>query len=251
MEQNVNRERIARIIRELQARTVSNGCTEAEAIAAAQKLDSLIREYNITMDEASIMGDQYGARKRPYATGVNMNRWPEVVNSCSVAISEFTDTKVTKWYNGEMLYFGTAKDTEMAFYLCDMIQGAMEQAWKLKQAELKRLKRDGGTSMHGRTLRASFMLGMGSRIAERLRRMVAERKAAEGNSCTAIMVVKSNVTVQKYKKYLGDLGVKLRTTTSRRHAGSRDAYNSGRSAGDNVNFNRPVSGATSSANRLS
>ena len=54
------RERIAARIRALRAKTVENGCTEAEAMAAAKKLAQLLADYNMTMDEADLRASPFG-----------------------------------------------------------------------------------------------------------------------------------------------------------------------------------------------
>lgn len=49
----MNRDAISRRIRALRAKTVENGCTEAEALAAAELLADLLAKYNMTLDEAT------------------------------------------------------------------------------------------------------------------------------------------------------------------------------------------------------
>lgn len=44
------REKIAAKIRALRAKTVENGCTEAEALSAAEMLAKLLAQYNMTLD---------------------------------------------------------------------------------------------------------------------------------------------------------------------------------------------------------
>ena len=45
---------IARKIRALQAKTITNGCTEAEAVHAIEKIAQLVDQYNITLTEVEV-----------------------------------------------------------------------------------------------------------------------------------------------------------------------------------------------------
>ena len=244
-----NRDRVARIIRELQQRTVSNGCTEAEAMAAAKKLNELMAEHDMSMDEASVEGDTYGARKRPYATGVNASTWHQAVKSTVGTIARFCNTKCLLMNNGDLMFFGTAQDTEMAFYLTDLVRNAGEAAWQAEVKRMYQLKRAGNPdSMSARTVRASWFIGFAARVNERLREMIDQRavQAQQDNTTTAIVLVKRNVVVERYHKWVAQQGFRVGKARTSRNVTNATAYNNGRAAGNNVSFNRPVGGATSS-----
>lgn len=53
-------------LRALLAKTVSNGCTEAEALAAAEKASAIMEEYDLSYtDVEQVRDERYGARRRP------------------------------------------------------------------------------------------------------------------------------------------------------------------------------------------
>lgn len=63
------REKIAARIRALRSKTVANGCTEEEAMSAAELLAKLLAQYNMTLDEAEL-------RESPFErTSVKQDDW--------------------------------------------------------------------------------------------------------------------------------------------------------------------------------
>jgi hypothetical protein len=54
MSQQTELEKVKARIRALAARTVDRGCTEAEAIAAAQKVGELLEVYGLSMSEVEL-----------------------------------------------------------------------------------------------------------------------------------------------------------------------------------------------------
>ena len=56
----IEREKIAARIRALLAKTVENGCTEAEALAAAQLAAKLLQQYELTLDEVQLRATPFG-----------------------------------------------------------------------------------------------------------------------------------------------------------------------------------------------
>ncbi|MER8924308.1 hypothetical protein [Mesorhizobium sp. M0859] len=120
-----DRERIARIARALSARTVENGCTEDEAVAAAQKLAEMLAAYNMTLDEAMLREqvfaqhqahreDAIGDRLWKPAKGISFltgaRYWTSPVGVCPVSIS----------------FFGFDHEVEVAKYLLAICARAME-----------------------------------------------------------------------------------------------------------------------------
>ena len=57
--ENLERQAILERMRAIQARTVENGCTEAEAMAAAELLAKLSTKYNLTMTAVEIGEDHF------------------------------------------------------------------------------------------------------------------------------------------------------------------------------------------------
>lgn len=213
---------IARI-RALLAKTTANGCTEAEAMAAAAKAGELMDRYSVTMTDVEIKAEKCETR-----TGMAKTH---PVEGCATAIARFCGCKV--WRSGAagrkaLSYFGLPQDVEVAMYLTDLIRNCME-------AEFKAYMRGPGKlqDAHGKTLRRNFMLSMASRIHSRLMAMAAAREAAaKTNTGTALVVVRNAVVDAQFKA----LGMKLRAGSRSSGRYNGDASRAGAAAGDRVNL---------------
>ena len=75
----------------LLAKTQHNGCTEAEAIAAAELAEKLMDKYGLSLSELQIIESAVDACESG-ATGVGKQRAHEV-RRMAWAIALFTDTK--------------------------------------------------------------------------------------------------------------------------------------------------------------
>ena len=220
-------------IRALSAKTIKNGCTEEEALAAMSMVGKLLSQYNLSMNEVELRDEVCDTLKIDIGSKVR--------NGVYYALSDiagFTDCKV--WTNrGATLkycFFGQESDLLMVKYLYDIILAAMatELAKFKKTAEYKiAFSKKGAT--------ASFTTGMAMRIGRRLNEMKAqmngEEKAARGGS-NALIVLKKQVVEQSYR----DLNMRLSKNYSRTVIRDGAAFNSGQSAGDRVNLSRPING---------
>ena len=215
-------------VRALLAKTVENGATEAEAIAAASKARELMDRYNCTLTDLEIAEEPVVKTEidRPNA------RRMAAVDYCLSAIAKFCDCKT--WYSiGEtrrVVFFGHRNDTDMAGYLYQMIATAIKSELDLFQ------RRQG---YRDRKETSSFQVGMAVRIADRLRAMSGERQpAVKTASGTALVLVKTAAVDQAFAK----LGLRFGAARSMgMSTGSSGAYNAGKAAGDRVNLSRPVS----------
>ncbi len=218
-------------IKALAERTVSRGCTEAEALAAAELVGKLLDRYALSMDEVDVRAEPCtraevrlgGMRRRP-------------IDGCVPAIARFCDCKV--WLAREpthasYVFFGFATDVSLATYLFAVIDRAIATAL----AEFRRAH----LALAGTELRqasASFQHGMAQRVAERLEAMHAEREialAAARSNGTALIVAKHAVVREAFRATAVRL-VSVPGLSARRNA----AYRHGQAAGERVNLNRPV-----------
>lgn len=99
--------------------------------------------------------------------------------------------------------------------------------------------KDRPQGVHGRTLRASFVLGMAERLNNRLREAKKARSDAAQPMATgtSLVIVKDRVVAEKYAQYLRDKGLGRMGKASygvRTLHGS--AYNSGQEAGNRVDI---------------
>lgn len=213
------RERARKLIRDLLAKTVANGCTEQEAAKAAEKASELMAQYDLTMADAQeVRDDVYGARKRSYK-----NNEHEVIRFCAGSIAQFCDCRCysAKEY---VCMFGQEHDTEIAHYLLDLVVNAANAEWKRFYKALGRATPKA---------RRGFMLGFAQRLNARLTEIKAARKAAAPTG-NALVVVKEKIISERYAAHTKE----LRFSRSRpiRSSGDVGAYIAGDMAGRRVNI---------------
>jgi Protein of unknown function (DUF2786) len=231
------RERVKARIKALTERTVSRGCTEAEAMAAAAMVGRLLERYALTMEEVDIREEPCVQAEVPVG---GLRRRP--IDLCTPAIARFCDCKVWLAHAetaAHYVFFGFATDTKLAVYLFSIVDRAMgsellsfrERRPTLAGTELRRASR-------------SFQQGMAARIGERLETMHAEREASIGaaqSSGTALIIMRHQVVEDAFR----NTKVQLQSSggmTLRRNA----AYRAGQAAGDRVNLGRPIDGGSPS-----
>ena len=226
-----SKDKITAKIRALLAKTVENGATEAEAIAASDMAARLMQQYDLAhVDvEAEVQAERYGARHR--TPGGNHRKRPHEAILCAKAIGDFWDCKVWSRNKSSVVFFGSVTDTEFAHDMLDMIVAAMEAEWA-------GYYRNYAGAGNGRSMRASFMAGMGTRIAERLREMKAARSAADKahRGSTALVVVKGAVVTDKFAAYCRQNNMNLSRRYSNRTVRDTHAFGAGKAAGGRVDL---------------
>lgn len=228
---------IARRVRGLLNKTVANGCTEAEALAAAQAARRIMDAHRLTQSDIEIEAEPIDDIwiDRPTAHKL------AAVDLCATGISRYCGTK--SWYdfkNHKRMWrvIGLKADTEMARYLYEMLAStiAREMAHFAKYNRVA-YYRDAAET---RRINQSFSVGMARRINSRLHEMA---KAAEATAVTstgtALVVVKDHAV----SGYFDTLGIKFSGSLGGPKARHEHAYNAGREAGNRVNLSRPVAGA--------
>ena len=233
---------VIQTIKDLTNKTVERGCTEAEATSAMNKVDKLLRVYNITIDKVFLDKNKCiqhdlkveGKQKPP-------------IGSCIMNIANFCDCRIWMSQYRQVTYhfFGMETDISMVVYLYHLLVAAIDtETKKFKQSEMY-LNR----TRHGRGLVSSFQKGMTNRLSQRLSDITFERKQQErkaqpvnvGHKSCSLVVLKNNKVDDEYRK----LGLRLRTVASTQRVSSRSAYSSGDEAGNRVNINRPIAGTVS------
>ena len=218
-------------IKALTDRTVARGCTEAEAMAAAEMVGRLLERYALTMEEVDVRQEPCvklevpigGQRRRP-------------VDACVPAIARFCDCKV--WLaraerQAHYVFFGFDTDVGLAAYLLAVVDRAIVTELAGFRGSSRALT---GTAL--RRASASFQHGMAARVAERLGAMHTEREAAvaaQRSTGTALILVRHQVVEDAFRA----TKVRLRSLaglTRQRNA----AFRAGQVAGERVNLNRPV-----------
>jgi Protein of unknown function (DUF2786) len=115
--------RVKARIRALAEKTVSNGCTEAEAMAAAEMVGRLLERYALSMQEIDVRQEVCVQVEVPVG---GKQRRP--IDGCVTAIARFCDCKV--WISRDTgkptyVFFGFEVDAALAGYLFHVIDRAM------------------------------------------------------------------------------------------------------------------------------
>jgi len=219
-------------IQGLRAKTIDNGCTEGEALAAAAKVAELLDRYDLSLTDVELR--EAPCERRAYETH-RKKRIP--LDDCIGAIADFCDCRVWREKNraGEARYvfFGLRSDIEVAHYLTELIDTAV-------RSELGRYK----TTSDYRQFRhqerhvanASFALGMIASIADKLTAMKAARDEVNILTGRDLVVLKAAVVDIDLEK----LGLKLQTMGRASRMVSTMAYEAGGVAGVSLAINAGI-----------
>jgi hypothetical protein len=219
-------DRLKARIQGLRAKTIENGCTEAEALSAAAKVAELLDRHDLSLSDVEIR--DMACEQAVFETW-RKKRIP--LDGCVTAIAAFTDCRVWREKNPEgdyrYVYFGLRADVTVAHYLTDLIDNAVRsEAGRYKNgpayARLKHNQRQVATS--------SFMLGMVASIARKLDTLKSERDSANRATGRDLVVVKSAVVDAEMAK----LDLNLRTARGGRRQIQTGAFDAGFAAGDGL-----------------
>ncbi len=235
MRQTTELTRVKARIRALADKTVSNGCTEAEAMAAAEMVGRLLERYALSMEEIDVREQRCVQVEVPIG---GKQRRP--IDGCVTAIARFCDCKV--WVSRDTMmpsyvFFGFDADTVLAGYLFTVIDRAMATALTAFRVAHPRLR---GVGL--RAASRSFQQGMAARVSDRLDEMHRQRDAnvaAQRSTGTALILVKQQVVEDAFR----GTEIRLVSAAGLNRARLNGAFRHGLAAGDRVNLNRPVGDA--------
>lgn len=226
-------EAIKRKILALMAKTTENGCTEEEAMAAAEMVQSMLHKYQLDLSEIEIRESK--VIQGAYDTGLRGNTPLEWTVS---AIAFFTDCKawIGRNEHREVVYkyFGLEHDVMIAEYITKICDWAI--IWEAEEWKTSSDQYASASGSRRGKLKHDFQYGMALRLAKRIREM--KRKQDNSMSTgTDLVVVKSAVVDQEFAK----LGLNL---SKARGGGKKSidpgAYAAGAAAGDKVKINPGV-----------
>lgn len=228
----INLESIMRRIAALSEKTLDNGCTEAEALGAAEKVASMLAEHGLSLSDIEIE-ERKDCEQDEIDTG---RKRAHAIENVVANISEFCDVKVWRArHRGGFIrycFFGFPEDVAAAKAMYGMILNAMDCA-------LIEFKATGST--YGRRSTNAFSKGMAGRLSRRLHDMKqAQRKDTQETTGRDLVVVKSNVVDEAY----GKLNMRLRSQSRKSTYSDGEAYAAGQAAGNRVNFNKGVTGGS-------
>lgn len=236
MSQQSELERVKGRIRALASRTVDRGCSEAEALAAAQKVGELLEVYGLSMSEVELRQEACIQRQAVF-TGPRI----QALSAIFLAVIDLTETKGWTAGRGTFVFYGLEPDVLMADYLLHLVARAVDHeefGFRASPA----YQRSRATPQN--RLR-SFRYGFAERVSARIEELAAHRRAAEESARapaatgTALVLVKERLIDDGFR----GLGIRLRSGTTTRTVRDGAAYRQGMEAGGRVNLERPVRGA--------
>jgi Protein of unknown function (DUF2786) len=224
------KEGLVQKLQALQNMTVANGCTESEALVAADKAAELLERYGLSMQELKAAAPNLLCDQNTMNCG--RPRFTHEVQFLAPVIAQFTKTKT--WLSRtstevQMTFFGLKADVHIASYLFNVFRSAMETEWTLFWC-----CHGVEQNVNRRTARRSFMLGMTKRLQARLFALVEEANARPVLSQSREIVVLKEEIVEKA---LRDLNLRFKTTPkSKSTAFDVDAFVAGEVAGNKVSI---------------
>jgi hypothetical protein len=228
---NDKRESIIKKINLLKEKTTTNGCSESEAITAAEMISRLLQEYDLSMTEVEVKSQEFITEQ----IGIS-GKVKKPIHDVVSSIAYFTDTKV--YYNKRMgnytyNFFGAKKDVEFAGYLIDLLSNAMDNEYDRYQ------KTPEYKMIGGKAARGSFYKGMIIRLNQRLREM-KNNLTNEAQESGLVLYNKMAITEQMFNQQNPYL--RLRKATSRITISDKSAFNSGKEAANRVNITSGLNG---------
>lgn len=222
-------------IQGLRAKTIANGCTEAEALLAAAKVAELLDRHDLSLTDIEIRNTP--CERRTYETN-RKKRIP--LDDCIGAIANFCDCRVWREKNAlketAYVFFGLRADVEAAHYLAELVDNAV-------RSELGNYKISAAYRQFRHQERhlanASFALGMVASIGDKLTMMKAARDAVKNGSGRDLVVLKTAVVDTE----LARLDLKLREAHSTGRMVSSAAYDAGGAAGAALPINPGLQGS--------
>ena len=229
-------ERLVQRIQGLRGKTVAQGCTEQEALAAAEKVAELLDRHGLSLGELDFQAQPCDG------IGIQTNRRRFApIDSCIPGIAAFFDCRVwVEQVNGGALryvFFGLRGDVTAAQYLYELVERAFETETDAFRAG------DLYTRMAGerRSATNSFQIGLGRGICSKLQAMQTARSASRRSVSGRDLVP---VKAAMVDKELAKLGLDLHTREmGRRKRVLTDAFTAGEAAGQRFEFSPAITQA--------
>jgi hypothetical protein len=222
-------DRLVQRIRALRAKTVEQGCTEQEALAAAEKVAELLDRYGLNLSELDLR------KQSCEGIGIETDRKRRgPIDDCMASIAAFFDCRV--WSETaedstlRYVFFGLPADVQAAVYLHDLIALAFVSETAAFQAgDFYRSAASG----HRRSATNSFQLGLARGINEKLRTLREARDmAGAGSSGRALVPIKDSMIDDEMER----LGLTFHRKATSRKRVLPGAYNAGKEAGERFEY---------------
>lgn len=208
------RKKLLERVKAILAKTMANGCTESEAMAALAKARELMATYEIDKKELDAFS------KEKTVTFKTENRDPyEIKRNLCVNVGKFTRCKAYRDREEVINFAGKESDIVFASWLLDTLQMFVMRELRAYQ---KKLIIEKGIGHSNNLTSASFVAGCAHRINEKLKELAPLDWAK-----TQELIV-------------SELGMQLTKSRGRsRNLSEKDAA-AGFKAGEHARFDRPV-----------
>ncbi|MBI1202639.1 MAG: DUF2786 domain-containing protein [Rhodopseudomonas sp.] len=226
----MNRKNLIDKIRGLMAKTVENGCTEAEALAALARAQAMMDAYEVTAEDLRLTKEEK-AILQSAASGASDPH--NIKASLTGSVAAFCGCEGWRSLSG-FVFCGMRSDAEFGAWLLD----ALAEHVRASLAEhLMQCLYVG--SARWRVING-FVSGCTSRIAERLVDLRRGSEHTASDNSRALVAIKDTAISALMK----EKGIKLteEAAAAPRHMDER-AVAEGRRAADKASLGRPVSGA--------
>jgi hypothetical protein len=213
------REKISARIRALLAKTVENGCTEDEAITAAEKAAEMLARYNLTVDEVEMRASPFSRHTEQHDDPVGERLWKVADGISHLTGARYWSSRPGVW-PVEITFFGFDHEVQVAGYLLEICARAMRQS-------AAGVERQYGLLVPARRRRhvLPFLDGMADRLRQRIRAL----KPA-GPTGTGLIVLHDTLVEQAMK----DAGLETEDRSGRQSRFMEEGYLAGRRAADAV-----------------
>ena len=214
-------------MRKLAAMTQAAGCSEAEAATAASKLATLLAEHNISQDELSTRAEALECEAGEFMVFGQDGWWLDLAGACGTACATRVWRRRQKedvlglGYESEVSYlrfFGFPADVAASIAMFSVCHTAVMGE---------------GLRERSRIARESFIIGMISRLCERLRAL--KPRETSGSTGRSVLVLKDQLIDDAWLKYQEANGMHLRNKGASRAANAR-AFARGQAAGERISL---------------
>ena len=222
-------DRLVQRIQALRAKTVEQGCTEQEALAAAEKVAELLDRYGLSLSELDLR------RQSCEGIGVETDRKRRgPIDDCMGTIAAFFDCRV--WCETSedatlrYIFFGLPADVQAAVYLHDLI--ALAFATETSAFQATEIYRSTHSSRR-RSATNSFQVGLARGIIRKLDTLRQARDVAGGSTNgRALVPIKEAIIDAEMDR----LGLSLRRRSAVRRMVQPAAFSAGQEAGERFEY---------------
>jgi hypothetical protein len=221
---DVDLARLMQRIQALRAKTTARGCTEQEAMAAAEKVAELLDRHGLSLGDVD-----FKAQACEGSALATTRKRAGALDGCVPAIADFFDCRV--WLQNEpgdtlrYVFFGLRADVAACLYLYDLVERAFVTETECFRAGAFYASMQGDR----RSATNSFQLGMGQGIRTKLAAFKQARDVGTRSTGRDLVVAKAALVEEEIAR-LG-LQLEVRAQNSARRVLS-EAYASGKEAGE-------------------